>query len=214
MHLLLGRCYDCLNDVDKAYAEWRKIKSQARKGYALDEYSKRQAKNLLEQRGQTEFDKTFMQGFALYETKRFNESFEKLNEAETLIQTDNDRPLLFYLRGACFQKLKQFDQAKAAFSQVLLCEKKITKVALFIIPFAYCCLGEIEMENATKLTDRQAQQKGYEDANKLFKKALNYKNYDFESWVSARIKRAQERAAATTSTSTSTTSTTSTTARK
>eukprot|EP01102_Stenamoeba_stenopodia_P010621 TRINITY_DN3221_c0_g1_i1.p1 TRINITY_DN3221_c0_g1~~TRINITY_DN3221_c0_g1_i1.p1 ORF type:complete len:585 (-),score=132.01 TRINITY_DN3221_c0_g1_i1:117-1871(-) len=182
--LILGLCYEMINNRSAATDKWKAIAPICRKGFSLDEFSKRRANLMIARGGLSEFEKEFRKGIAQFETDRFEASRDTVEKAEGLIKNDDNRIAYCFLRGASYVKLKNYEIGKQMFNEGIALEKKVSKEESWLIPFIYCSLGEIYIE-----------EQQYSEAVKTLKKAQSYTKYDFENWLQARVKRSLERIA-------------------
>eukprot|EP01103_Thecamoeba_quadrilineata_P003521 TRINITY_DN13289_c0_g1_i1.p1 TRINITY_DN13289_c0_g1~~TRINITY_DN13289_c0_g1_i1.p1 ORF type:complete len:396 (+),score=76.19 TRINITY_DN13289_c0_g1_i1:369-1556(+) len=178
--LILGITYEMLNRTGDSLCVLAGVGPIARKGYALDEFSERMAKKILHNGGMTAAEKVQTQAYSLFELKKFEEAAAILNNSHITL-TDEELACRQHLLGSCYHKLQKYQEAIGLFNEVLAKEKKI-KTEKHVLPFSYCSLGEIQL----KL-------KNYDEAHKLLHKALSYSKYDFEAWLTARVKRALEK---------------------
>jgi len=179
--LNLGICYEFAGDSPKALESMNRVLPLVRKGYSLDEYSGRRAKKYIISKKMSNFDKIFRQSMTFFETKRFQQGLEFIESSKAAVETEEDESVYRFFTGYCHQRLQHLPQARTLFLEALSYEKKL-KTEKWVIPFTHCSLAELEFEDGHTT-----------EALKYIQRASSYSKYDFDTWVSARIKRLQEK---------------------
>lgn len=182
----LGLCYTFLFYDDKAKECMVQVGKYVRKGYAYDEFAKIRANKYLLKGGLSEFERKYVRARIHHEARQFQMALEVADQAETLVQTEEERACLAFLRGDCYRELKQPSEAEAQYMIVLNTPAKVvSKHEVYVFPWSLCGMAELKLE-----------QHDYNSATEYLKRAKKYTKYDFESWVSWRVSRGLDRIAA------------------
>jgi len=172
-HLMLGHKDECLTNM-------KKIEKWSRKNYTYDDFALRHSKKFLKRKEFAPFEKTFHCALLLHEAVNFEACQELLQRSEGEIKTNDDRACWCYLMGSCHGHAKRYEEAKAMYREAIALENKI-KTETFVVPWSYCGIAEVFLV-----------EKNWEKVELALKRADGYSGYDFESFLTWRIRKAQD----------------------
>jgi len=141
---------------------------------------KKKITKFLETNSFTKFDTIFISAMALFEGKLFKKSLKKIEEMIPILKVEKDNRdyylLYYYLKGAILRGLKKNDRARDMLEKAISQEGNCSVDALYAIPYAYCELAELVIDELN-----------YDQAEAYLKKAKTFKKYDWERLVVVRI---------------------------
>lgn len=179
----VGFCYLMMGDNNKAMNYMKTVEKYVRKNYAFDEYGGKQAKKFLKGKGFSPYEVEFIQALLLHESCNYSRCLEKCEEMKALEKTVTDNCRTLYLVGSCNAQLKNIEQAKEAYTAVVTKTKTIKeqKKEIFVLPWSFTGLAEIHII-----------EEDLEKAEAALKRAKSYSAFDFESFLTWRLRKAED----------------------
>jgi len=177
-------CYIMLENQAKAIEYMKKVQPWVRKNYALDEYSGHQAKKYLKKNTLSQFEILYQQALVSHEACNYNSVLDILEKAKTEAQNAGDTARYSQLRGSALAHLKQFDEAKNCYMEVVNASKDVLKagVNMYALPFSYCGLTEIAIV-----------EKDASAAQSYLKKVKGISSsYEFETFLQWRVRKCED----------------------
>jgi len=165
----LGFCYWMTEEKDKIAPWYRRVDEWTRSNQSYDEFAKKKTSKFLETNEFSKYDEVFISAMALFEGKLYKRALKKIEELIPILKVEkNNRDyylLYYYLKGAIMRGLKKDDRAKEMLEKAIAQEGNCTIDALYAIPYSYCELAELEIDNNTN--------NNYDQAEAYLKKSEN-----------------------------------------
>jgi len=175
-------CLIMMGQEDEATPYMRMVGPWVRKNYALDEYAGHQAKKYLKS-GFSPFEITYQQAMISQEANNFQRVLDLLDTAKPQEETLADSARASQLRGSAYSHMKMYKEAKQCFMEVINQEKDVARTgrAMYALPFSYCGLLEIAIEQQDVVAGS-----GY------VKKAKGFSGYEFETMLLWRLRKCED----------------------